>query len=434
MILCWEWMDESLNQTLQIMNTVPSDLYGAVQFGKVLAAVIALLVGGAEAFMMMLGKKAIDVMKLLRIAIISIAITQSANIASGVRYIFMGDGSGTGGIEGAFREQLKEQDAEIRQLDNEVMTKRATISLVIDTMRINVEKTKMAGIFGNNSFSEIVGAAVGTAKNIVNDLLSGTVAQNIYWQSSALGSGFKNIVMWIGETLFQMCYYGILVGQRAFLAVMAIFLPFVLALSLAPMYRNAWSQWLSKYISICLWGAVVFICMKYINTLMIASLKADIKDLDDIAANASVNGMPWANVKALWEATWNNMRGALYTVVVYLIGSFVIRQVPEMCSWVVPGGVSSHWGHTAGGTSQAIAMYAGAKVYQGAKAAIGVVSGGTTAAAGAAASTAAGGLAQNINSVSTGVGGDQTRGLGRMSAETPPDAGPLTPPDPPRNS
>ena len=388
---------------------------------------------GAEAYMMMLGKKSIDVMKLLRIAIISIAITQSANIAGGIRYIFMGDGNDAGGIEGAFREQLKEQDAEIRQLDTEVMTKRATMTLVIDTMRINVEKTKMAGIFGNNSFSEIVGAAVGTAKNIVNDLLGGTVAQNIYWQGSAIGSMFKNVVMWIGETLFQMCYYGILVGQRAFLAVMAIFLPFVLALSLAPMYRNAWSQWLSKYISICMWGIVVFICMKYINTLMIASLKADIEDLDTIAANAAVDGVPWANVKALWASTWNNMRGALYTVVIYLIGAFVLRQVPEICSWVVPGGISSHWGHTVGGTSQAIAMYAGTKVYEGGKMAIAAASGGTSAAAGTAAG-AAGGLAQNMSAVSSGVGGDQTRGLGQMSAEPTPDAGPLSPPDPPRNS
>lgn len=431
MILCWEWMDASLEKTLQIMNQVPNDLYGAIDFGRAVAAIIALLVGAGEAYMMMLGKKGMDAMKILRIAIIAIAISVSPSLAAGIRAPFVGTGDKLGGMEGAFKEMLKEQDEEIDKLGKQVAELRGKLVYKIDSARVEIEKTKITSYLGHNWFSEGLAATIATAKNTVDKVLGGAISEMIYWQTTMVGTAFKKIVEWIAETVFQMVYYGVLVGQRAFLAVMAIFLPFVLALSLAPPYRNAWSQWLSKYISVCLWGTVVFICMRYINTLMIMSLQADLKEMNDIIAKATVNADSVSKAVSMVDAVWNNIKGALYTVVVYLIGGFVIRQVPEVCSWLVPGGVSSHWGHTVGGASQALTMYAGAKAMQAGSFAVGAVSDHLSHGS----SSGGGTSAASVMKPDTGIGGDQSGQLGSRGAEPPTfDGFPQEPPSPPSNS
>lgn len=412
MILGWEWIDNALQKTLTLINDIPSDLYGTVAMGRALAAVIALLVLAAETYLMMLGRKGMDVMKILRVAIIAIAITNSGAIAGGIRHIFIGDGSGTDGIEGSFKKNLEAQEKQITELQIQIFDKRTKMNEAIDEKRYELEKAKWTAIFGDNKVSGAVASGSTFAENTINDLLANTIGLNQRVQSTLLGGALKRVATWVGETIFQVFYYGVLVGQRIFLAIMTIFLPFVLALSLAPMYKNAWSQWLSKYVSLCLWGIVLYITMYYINILIIECLNSDLKDIDTTINNAAESGKPWANLKAMWDDNFNSMSNCLSIVVAYLIGAYIIRQVPEICGWVVPGGVSSHWGHTVGGVGQAATMFVAAKTVQAAGA---VMTGGTSAAAGAAASAAGGGA----SGVNTGIGGDQSRGFGSRNAEPP---------------
>lgn len=412
MILGWEWIDNALQKTLTLINDIPSDLYGTVAMGRALAAVIALLVLAAETYLMMLGKKGMDVMKILRVAIIAIAITNSGAIAGGIRQIFIGDGSGTSGIEGEFKKALESQSQEITDLQKQILDKRISMNNAIDEKRYELEKAKWTSIFGNNFFGNAVGNASAASENALNDLLANTIGLQ-FRAGSAWGGGIvKRLATWIGETIFQIFYYGVLVGQRIFLAIMTIFLPFVLALSLAPMYKNAWSQWLSKYVSLCLWGIVLYITMQYINILIIECLNSDLKDIEKTINDAAADGVPWSNLKAVFVDAWDNIGNSMGVVVAYLIGAYIIRQVPEVCGWLVPGGVGSHWGHTVGGVGQAATMFVAAKTVQAAGA---VATGGTSAAAGAAAS-AAGGVA---SATSTGIGGDQSRGFGNRNAEPP---------------
>lgn len=44
----------------------------------------------------------------------------------------------------------------------------------------------------------------------------------------------NDVIRFVGELIFQMSYYGILVAQRIFMAILMIFCPIMFALSLAP--------------------------------------------------------------------------------------------------------------------------------------------------------------------------------------------------------
>ena len=72
-------IDESLDKLLVAMETFPNVavLGDAVGMARVIGLCLALCVGSYECWMMMLGRRGMDVMKLLRIVGISICISSS---------------------------------------------------------------------------------------------------------------------------------------------------------------------------------------------------------------------------------------------------------------------------------------------------------------------------------------------------------------------
>ena len=98
-------IDESLEKLLTAMETFPNVavLGDAVSMAKALGLCLALCVGSYECWMMMLGRRGMDVMKLLRIIGISLCISSSSWICSalqvpesGVRYMGYGKGKEQG--------------------------------------------------------------------------------------------------------------------------------------------------------------------------------------------------------------------------------------------------------------------------------------------------------------------------------------------------
>ena len=99
-------IDESLEKLLTAMETFPNVavLGDAVSMAKALGLCLALCVGSYECWMMMLGRRGMDVMKLLRIIGISLCISSSSWICSalqvpgksGVRYMGYGQGKEQG--------------------------------------------------------------------------------------------------------------------------------------------------------------------------------------------------------------------------------------------------------------------------------------------------------------------------------------------------
>ena len=146
-----------------------------------------------------------------------------------------------------------------------------------------------------------------------------------------------------------MSYYGILVAQRIFLAIMMIFCPIMFALSLAPPWNSAWSQWMSKYLSLTLWGFVTYMCLYYIDFILLYNLQQDLIAYNHLLTG-SVNS--WSQIGALGlQGIGSNCMYAMGM----LVGAYIIRFVPEVASWLIPGGVSSGVASSAGAWSMGAA-------------------------------------------------------------------------------
>ena len=143
----------------------------------------------------------------------------------------------------------------------------------------------------------------------------------------------NDVIRFVGELIFQMSYYGMLVAQRIFMAIMMIFCPIMFALSLAPPWNSAWSQWMSKFLSLSLWGFVTYMCIYYIDFILLYNLQQDLVAYDHLL-HGSVNS--WEQIGALGlQGIGSNCMYAMGM----LVGAYIIRFVPEVASWLIPGGV-----------------------------------------------------------------------------------------------
>ena len=327
------------------METFPNVavLGDAVGMARVIGLCLALCVGSYECWMMMLGRRGMDVMKLLRIIGISMCISSSSWICSALQVPGKSLESTTKAMAMAKNKEVAALELKVAQKQGEYLERLRAVQDSISTAK---------------QIAEIGEDANWWDKLVYNVENLGTTINN-YAQRAAVAAETKvsewinDVIRFVGELIFQMSYYGILVAQRIFIAIMIVFCPIMFALSLAPPWNSAWSQWMSKFLSLTLWGFVTYMCLYYIDFILMYNLQEDL-----VAYNHLLHGTvnSWEQIGALGlQGIGSNCMYAMGM----LVGAYIIRFVPEVASWLIPGGISSGAASPAGSVAMGAATMAG---------------------------------------------------------------------------
>ena len=338
-------IDESLDRLLVAMEAFPNVaiLGNTIGFARVLGLLLALCVGSYECWMMMLGRRGMDVMKLLRIIGISMCISSSSWICSALQVPGKSLESTTKAMAMAKNREVAALELKVAQKQGEYLERLRAVQDSISTAK---------------QIAEIGEDANWWDKLIYNVENLGTTINN-YAQRAAVAAETKvsewinDVIRFVGELIFQMSYYGILVAQRIFIAIMIVFCPIMFVLSLAPPWNSAWSQWMSKFLSLTLWGFVTYMCLYYIDFILMYNLQEDL-----VAYNHLLHGTvnSWEQIGALGlQGIGSNCMYAMGM----LVGAYIIRFVPEVASWLIPGGISSGAASPAGSVAMGAATMAG---------------------------------------------------------------------------
>lgn len=363
-------IDKSLDGLLAAMESMPDGLKlpSLMGYAKMIGLCLALGVGANECYQMMLGRRGMDVMKLIHIIIISLCISSAGTIANLAREPgkFL-EGIAKNAMEGMNESVVKEEQT-VAQLQEDYLKK------VRDSMQ-KMEQAQEAANANKSSdahwweFEKIKDTLEETTTHIGNKIKEYTLVLE-----TKICEWISLILRLMGEVLLQAIIYGLLVSQRIFMHLLEMVAPLMFAISLSPHFKSAWSQWLSKYISLSLWGFVTYVCMYYAFYIIWYNLKQD--QTAYMQLMASVSGGD-AQIAAIGMQ-------AVGSTCMYLIGLLVgvkiLSMVPEAASWLIPGGVSSSAGSAAGGTVTAGAMMAGS---------VAGAAGGLAASGGVAAGTIA---------------------------------------------
>lgn len=337
-------IDENLQNLISHMSTFPeSSVLGVIQgWAKIIGLCVALGVGSFECWMMMLGKRGMDVMKILHIVIISMCISSASWICEAAASPGRSLGNMAYELAQSANDQIAEKEKELADKQKQYSQKLRDI-----ITKVYQEEKATKPTSEDESFLGIVEAIDEFKRNIEIRLKQATLSFE-----TTICEWISAIIRFLGEIFFQIIYYGMLVAQNIFMHLLAAFCPIAFALSLAPPFRSAWSQWLSKYLSLSLWGFVVYMVLYYVFFIMIYNLQLDIQSyqtmLSDNGYGKTVADGSWGEILML------GMQGLGTTcmyVVGLLVGVFVMKFVPEVCSWLIPGGVASSAGGSAVGTA-----------------------------------------------------------------------------------
>lgn len=357
-------IDQSLDKLLVAMEAFPNVaiLGDTISFARMLGLVLALCIGSYECWMMMLGRRGMDVMKLLRIIGISMCISSSSWICSALQV----PGKS---LEATTKAMAMAKNKEVAALELKVAQKQGEYLERLRAVQDSISTAKQIAEIGEdaNWWDKLVYNVENLGETINNYAQRAAVAAE-----TKVSEWINDVIRFVGELIFQMSYYGILVAQRIFIAIMVVFCPIMFALSLAPPWNSAWSQWMSKFLSLTLWGFVTYMCLYYIDFILMYNLQEDL-----VAYNHLLHGTvnSWEQIGALGlQGIGSNCMYAMGM----LVGAYIIRFVPEVASWLIPGGVSSGAGATSGAAAVSTAAMAGSA----AGSVVGVVAGGGSSVAG----------------------------------------------------
>lgn len=338
-------IDENLQKLLQEMSKFPeSSILGTIQgWAKIIGLSIALGVGSYECYMMILGRRGMDVMKLLRIIIISICITSSSWICEAAA-------EPGKALADKAQELVLTQNQEVTNLEEEVSNLQTAYLSKIDSIINNAKIEEKTAEELNSSqnkeetFLEYIGLDVDEFVDNLNFRLK-ALAVAI---EAKITEWIEAVIRFIAEIFFQIVFYALILAQTIFMHLLGAFCPIAFAMSLAPPYKSAWSQWLSKYLSLSLWSFIAYMIFYYASYIMLFSLNLDKEGYNELIGD-NLKNADWTNVITVGM---NGLGTTCMYVVGLMVAVYIFKFVPEVASWLIPGGVSSGVGGTAGGIIQ----------------------------------------------------------------------------------
>lgn len=355
-------IDENLNALLAAMEKIPDNFgLGTIMwYAKTIGLCLALGVGANECYQMMLGRRGMDVMKLLHIVIISLCISAAGTIASMAREPGMILEGFAKNMMSKMNDEVMKQEEAVAQLQEDYINKVRESIRKMEMAQDAAKEVKQNDPSWWESLATPGGVATGTAGATVGTSISeatshieNTIKEYTLVAETKICEWISLIIRLLGEILLQAIIYGLLVAQRIFMHLLEAFAPLMFAISLSPHFKSAWSQWLSKYISLSLWGFVTYVCMYYVFFIISYNLEQDqaaysklMSTISDGSYNIAAMGMQAVGSTCMY-------------IVGLLVGVKVLSMVPEAASWLIPGGVSSSAGSAATGTVTAGAMAAG---------------------------------------------------------------------------
>ena len=381
-------IDQTLDAILKALHDgTPRELSQITSIARVIGLIAALCVASYECWVMMLGRRSIDVFKILRIIALSICITASGDIGTAVAFPGKKLQDVTKGMARTMNKKLAQEEIKVAKLQEKYYKK-------IRALQDSIEVAKRIQEIGDDPawYDKVIYSVKNLGTTIDNFSKRAAITAE-----TKITEWINLVIRFIGECIFQIAYFSLLLMQAVFMKVLLMFAPISFAMSIAPPWSSAWSQWISKYATISLWGFLIYLFVFYADFVLIYTLDKDVVAYTKLIGTAKGT---WSEIGSL------GMQGIGSTCMYFVgmcVGAVLLKSVPEVASWLIPGGVSSSTAGSAGSAVMGAASAAGGAA-MGAAAGVGAamsVAGGAAGAVSSGAKSAAsfaGAFSQNNSS------------------------------------
>ncbi|WP_199120313.1 plasmid transfer protein [Pedobacter sp. ASV28] len=152
--------------------------------------------------------------------------------------------------------------------------------------------------------------------------------------------GFQLLVTSLLETLalwfLRICVYVIFIIQIIFSTILIILGPFSVAISIIPAFRDSFSTWVARFISVNLYAGIGYLVLYVASLFQHFALEAEISRYKELVETSG---------ESLEKLGWFASNGVLsfgMVIGTFLIGGLTMLTVPSISTWIVStSGISS---------------------------------------------------------------------------------------------
>jgi len=142
----------------------------------------------------------------------------------------------------------------------------------------------------------------------------------------------------LGIWILRIATYIIFMIQIIYSSILVILGPFSVAVSILPAFRDSFSTWIARFISVNLYSGIAYLVMYLCALMQEYALQSEISKYQVLVGQ---NGTTANLAKLAWFAG-NGILSFGTVIVVFLIGAICMFTVPSMSTWIVStSGISS---------------------------------------------------------------------------------------------
>ena len=331
-----EEIDDVIFQTTEFLcdatfTGTQGPFWWILQMCMALAALFSIIVAAGMTYKMMVKNEPLDIMKLFKPLAISFILcwwyppadTGMANSNSSwcfldfLSYIPNCIGSYTHDLYQAEAAQITDKFAELEELIHVRDTMYSNLQAQADVAHSGISDPNIIeATMEQTGVEEVTNMEKDASKLWFTSLTSGIVV------------GIDKIVMLIALIVFRIGWWATIYCQQILLGMLTIFGPIQWAFSLLPKWESSWAKWLTRYLTVHFYGAMLYFVGFYVLLLFDIVLCIQVENLAAITVNE----------QTMASYLQNSFFSAGYLMAASIVALKCLNLVPDLAAWMIPEG------------------------------------------------------------------------------------------------
>lgn len=301
-----------------------------LQMSMALGALFSIIVAGGMAYKMMVKNEPIDVFKIMKVLGIAIVMcfwyppsmsgfkgASNACILDALAYI--------PNCIGSYTHDLYEAEAtQVSDKYNELMPLIQKRDKLCDSISSPIKSA--AGELQNVQTSDVQTEVTGTKS--VSEGLSKAKSAETKSTFAGLMIGLDKVVMFFALVIYRIGWWSTIFCQQILLGMLTIFGPIQWAFSVLPKWEGAWAKWITRYLTVHFYGAMLYFVGFYVLLLFDIVLSVQVENLTAITQGEG----------AMAAYIQNAFMTCGYLLAASVVALKCLNLVPDLAAWMIPEG------------------------------------------------------------------------------------------------
>lgn len=301
-----------------------------LQMSMALGALFSIIVAGGMAYKMMVKNEPIDVFKIMKVLGIAIVMcfwyppsmsgfkgVSNACILDALAYI--------PNCIGSYTHDLYEAEAtQVSDKYNELMP----LIQARDSLAGKINKKVEAGYIGVKEEKALSTVSEASGTQSTSEGLQDAVEANGKSTFAGLMIGLDKVVMFFALVIYRIGWWSTIFCQQILLGMLTIFGPIQWAFSVLPKWEGAWAKWITRYLTVHFYGAMLYFVGFYVLLLFDIVLSVQVENLTAITQGEG----------AMAAYIQNAFMTCGYLLAASVVALKCLNLVPDLAAWMIPEG------------------------------------------------------------------------------------------------